>query len=370
MRHFTIIVPVFQIASIFNMFIESLCKSLTRPCDLIFINDGSPIDIEPIVNKYKSTNNFIKNLNIIKNEKSMGCAKSLNNALEMISEISDFIVFMDSDLIVQNRWQNQLEESFYLENVGIVGGVLLYPQTGGIQCCGITYGESIGRHLFLNANPDVLNEMSIIEIQATVFAFCAIRYTAIKETGLLDDSFFNGYEDLDYQMRVRSLGFRTIINTNIRHYHWERSNGIHREFNRKNNLGRFWHKHGNNIVCDIWDFIFPQIKKISAEKKYIGIDICESRSDASFFWKELNSRSNITISKVYDYSGMCGDNQSIWLPQLFHSSGFTSTQPYLFFCDQFIRLLDNKYWWNLRQNFCLNDIIVDIYGNVMNFSSL
>lgn len=98
-------------------------------------------------------------------------------------------------------------------NVGIIGCMLLYPQTGGIQCCGITFQDNVGRHLYLNSRPEKIYLDTFQDVQCTIFAFCAIRYCAIKKAGYLNEDFYNGYEDWDYQMRIKQFGYSAIIDT-------------------------------------------------------------------------------------------------------------------------------------------------------------
>lgn len=228
-----------------------------------------------------------------------------------------------------------------------------------------------GRHLFLNAPLSALDCMNNIEIQTTVFAFCAIRYQAVQLTGYLDEKFFNGYEDWDYQFRVRKNGFKAITDMRIQHFHWEKSNGIHRNYNRKGNLGRFWYKHGKDIKEDLCIFLQSGIEKVfRTDNKYKLIDLCETRTVAHTVCDWLFSSEQVQISGLQSLSNLCGNQQTIWLPEIMHSQSFREADSYLFLCDHYIRLLDNKYWWTLRQRYCADDKIIDLYGNVMPFHIL
>ena len=43
---------------------------------------------------------------------------------------------------------------------------------------------------------------------------------------------------------------------------------------------------------------------------------------------------------------------------------------FIFLCDQFVRLLNNDYWWKLRQNYNSDDIIMDLNSNILDFKEL
>ena len=367
MFKFSIIIPVFQNHNIFSLFIHSLLDSLEEKTQIILINDASPEEVSKEICNLKQIRNNVFSIQTITHETSMGCAKSINEAFLLAK--GEFIVLMDSDVIVKKNWQKTVIKSFSTPEIGCVGGVLLYPQTNGIQCCGITYTCGTGRHLKLNAPPESVGN-NIYEVQASVFAFLTIKIEVINKIGFLNDQFFNGYEDWDYQMRIRQAGYKIIINPIIQFYHWEKSNGVHRAYNRKSNLGIFWKKHGYFIKEDLWDFIFPQINRLTDKNDFIGIDICSSRLDAETFWRQAAKRAPGLISDFLDYSYQIEDNKPIWLLDILHYDFFRTSSKFLFLCDNFVQLTGNYYWIKLRERYCQNDIIVDLYGNVISFMDL
>jgi len=371
-KKITIITPVFQTADIFTLFLEAMAETLIVPTHIIFINDGSPDIINTMITDFGRKIENVHEITLIKNQNNIGCSKSINKALEIIHPNCDIVVFIDSDIILNGDWQKQIINSLNKPCIGIVGGILLYPQTGGIQCCGISFNNTVGRHTYLNARLDNLKLDGEFEVQSTIFAFCAIKYDAIKQVGLLDEQFYNGYEDWDYQFRVRKYGYKAIINTNIIHFHWEKSNGLHRAINRKSNLGRFWLKHGNAVSNDFWIFLFKQLnEKINKHiKQYIGINLCGLRDESEQFWLQVKLQTNIELADMYDYANLCNTDHAIWLPQILDSGSVSNNKPYLFLCDNFVRLLDNDYWYQLRQRYCIDDIVVDLYANSMLINEL
>lgn len=362
---FCLIIPVLQTEKILRLFIDSLFKSLQYTSTIIFVDDGSSQASKNILLESKNIKNeFVARIEIIENEKPLGCAKSINKALTILPDC-DIVTFLDSDLILTENWQKYVLESFKNQNVGIVGGMLLYPQTNGIQCCGITFNNSVGRHLFLNNKPEIIVLNEDFEIQATVFAFCNIKYSAVKNVGNLDERFFNGYEDWDYQFRIRRQGWLAVTNPKIRIYHWETSCGPHRTFNRKSNLGLFWSKHSIYVQNDISKYIVESI--VFLRDKYIVIDLCEGRAEIDVI-KQTLIDANI-ISEYLDFSYIVSQ-EAIWLPQVFNSTFYLNNRPIIYLVDNFLKLLDNQYWWSLRSNICNKDVIVDLYGNVLPFKVL
>ena len=370
---FSIIVPVFQTPSILKIFLDSLSNTIEFKTQIIFINDGSGQTVTELLNQFYLSNNKICDVTIIEHEHSLGCAKSINEAMTKVLPTCEVVVFMDSDLILTSKWQIRLKNDFESNSgVGIIGCTLLYPQTGGIQCCGISFQNGVGRHLYLNSNPEKLDLDTFLNVQCTIFAFCAIRNSAIKKAGYLNEDFYNGYEDWDYQMRVKQLGYSVVIDTKLIQNHWEKSNGSHRDFNRKGNIARFWSLHHANIQNDLFLYIQKGLKKHSTKNNYsyILIDLCEARTEADCISSCLIENKLLDIIEYIDLSILCKNNLSIWLPEILDSSFYMQNVPFIFLCDQFVRLLDNSYWWNLRKNYNTNDLIIDLNSNVLNFKDL
>lgn len=367
MFRFTIIIPVFQQFNIFDLFITSLLKSIEYSTQIILIDDNSPQDVAYKIKELSEKSNEEVYIEFIRHEYNYGSSKCINEALPMIK--GEIVAIIDSDTIISEKWQSVIINTLKDTWIGGIGAVLLYPQTNGIQSCGITYTYGTGRHLMLNASPKNLYN-HVYEVQASIFAFFVTTADVISKVGMLDTSFFNGYEDIDYQMRIRKLGYKIVIQPQLQFYHWEKSNGFHREYNRRSNLGVLWKKHGDFIKEDLWDFIFQQFSVKQTEPSYIGVDLCASRRDAVAFWENVAKMNAELITQCIDYSYSVEDAMPIWLLQIIHYDFFRTPEPILFLCDNFVQLLGNDYWLKLRERYSQKDIIVDLYGNVIEFSTL
>lgn len=367
MFKFTIIIPVFQQINIFDLFITSLLKSIEYSTQIILIDDHSPQNVADKI-KTLSQHSYDKiYIESVRHEYNCGSSKCINEALSMIK--GKIVAIIDSDTIISENWQSVIVDTLHDKEIGGIGAVLLYPQTNGVQCCGITYTLGTGRHFMLNASPrNLFNH--IYEVQSSIFAFFVTTIDVIRKTGMLDTCFFNGYEDIDYQMRIRKQGYKIVIQPRLKFYHWERSNGLHREYNRRSNLGILWKKHGDFIKEDLWDFIFQQFSEKQIGNAYVGIDLCASRQDAVAFWEHVAKMNSGLISQHIDYSYSVEDSMSIWLLQIIHYDFFRTPEPILFLCDNFVQLLGNDYWLKMREKYSKSDIIVDLYGNVIEFNAL
>lgn len=364
---FDIIVPVYQTKNILQLFYESLIATITIQSNIIFIDDKSPTETYDYLEYLKNTSSPFCTIEVIHHTQTMGSSVCINDGFKKAS--GEFVVTIDSDVIMQKNWQEELLKSFQDDTVGCAGGILLYPQTGGLQSCGIVFSNSTSRHLFLNSSPKRLEKYNDLSVQSTIFAFCAIRKKVIENIGLMDTEFFNGYEDLDYQLRIKESGYKIIINKNIQLYHWEKSNGIKRNWNRKSNVGLLWKKHSSNIISDLWYYLEREMASFSfTGSKYYCVDCCQTRTDANIAVKILEKFVNLMT--VIDCSYLCDENKSIWIPEILNSDIYRHPVPIIFLCENFVQLRDNKYWYDLRKSVYQTDIIIDLYGNVLSFSDI
>ena len=362
----TIVVPVFQEAAILDLFLESLWRTVDVPSRLFLINDGCSGDAAAVLRRWVDQSHSYLCPELITHDVPLGAARSRNEALRKLE--GEIVFFVDSDVVLTPGWQTDFIETLNTApNIAAVGAVLVYPQTGGIQHCGIAFTEDIGRHLYLNARPDVL-PTDPYPVQAVVSALCTFRRDAIERAGSMDETFFNGYEDFDHILRIRELGGEVLVQPKIRAYHWELSSGPHRPLNQKRNLGRFWRLWGGAIRPDFARFLHRRLDCLSGDRaplRVSGIDLSSDRGDAPGFWSAMRESSRLEIERVTDLSFLLTLQPAVWLPRVLGRDGHLSRDRYLFFVDNFVCLLGNDYWLGLRQAVRDDDVVVDLYSNAL-----
>lgn len=368
MKKFSLVIPVFQTPGILRLFLESLEKTLEYESQIIFIDDASPKESKKLLVNFKDKNHS-HDIIIITHQTCKGCVYNINKAFNLV--YGEYTVMLDSDIILNTGWQSKLLDTFEMsKNVGAIGAKLVYPQSRGIQNCGLVFSECMIKHLFfLSSQSSIKETEKLIKVQSTVFAFCAIPTKIIHEIGKLDNQFFNGNEDVDYQLRIGKKGYNIYVNTEIEVLHWEKSNGIHRKFNQRNNLCNIWKKHSDFIRPDLFDFITKRLSSlISSNEDFVLVDFSESKVDSNKLILLL--KENFSLLAVDDFSYCCNASNPIWLPELLYGDHLCLKKRYIFLCDTFIQLCENQYWHDLRKPINDNDLIIDFNGNVILFSEL
>jgi GT2 family glycosyltransferase len=357
-----------------ELFFRSLWSTITNGTKIVLVDDGSEGDVRNLVAHSQPAHLRDCETLFIEHVSPRGSASCLNEALAHVE--GDVVYIVDTDVLLLKDWQDDLRKSLEANPChGAVGATLIYPQTGGIQHCGIAFSRDVGRHLFLNARPQWIPSQPF-KVQAVVFALCAIKRQVIEVIGQVDEEYYNAYEDLDYFLRMRRSGYVVLANTAIKSYHWELSDGPHRSINRKRNLGRFWRLWGGYIEEDIWLFIEAALKDALASNSDVAthelrvIDLCEERPEARRFQQTLTLLTSVRIADYYDLSYKVGHQQEIWLPQTLGVDGHRVSDQYLFLVDNFVRLLGNRYWIELRATYRNDDLVADLHGNVVKLQEL
>jgi hypothetical protein len=369
----TIAVPIQQDKNILDFFLHSAVDSIPPHIELSLIVDGKQPAVMRVIEEHIqafAAQNVA--LTVAGTDTPGGWERCIN--WSMRNRRGAHFATVDSDVILTGDWAEALFSHFSTgSRIGAVGGLLLYPQTGGIQHCGIAFSEDGAKHVYLNAKPNSLPDAPYA-VQSVIGAMCALSEGAIQAAGEFDEGFFNAYSDFDYCMKIRTAGFQVVVDPRAIGYHWERSNGIHRNFSRRSNLARFWRRWGNALQPDLWDFVGQSIKKHLATQSspmpaYQALDLAASRADARMCWERIPTM-GLQVSSVQDHSADIPDDGDIWLPRILGSDGHRSNQPFLILVDNFVRLLGNKYWSELRAPYGMNDMVLDLYGNIIEFQTL
>jgi N-acetylglucosaminyl-diphospho-decaprenol L-rhamnosyltransferase len=99
------------------------------------------------------------------------------------------------------------EVSFYR----MVGLSKLFPKS-----------RRFGRYNLTYLDPD-----EVAEVDSVVGAFMLVRAEALKQVGLLDESFFMYGEDLDWAYRIKKVGWKVYYNPEVTVLHYKRAASRH-----------------------------------------------------------------------------------------------------------------------------------------------
>ncbi|MCM8808169.1 MAG: glycosyltransferase family 2 protein, partial [Candidatus Omnitrophica bacterium] len=224
---------------------------------------------ESLKQKYYEFKKFYEkkfnNIKFFESDKNLNFSKA-NNFLSKYAK-GDYLLLINDDVILVNK-VNTIKEMLdcfkRYENVGVVGARLIYPNDK-IQHAGVGFTENKPQHLwwgFNDLHPSVMKER---EFQAVTFALAMIKKDVWEKLGgLLEpekDDFEYYYEDIDFCLRARELGYKIFYcpNAVAIHYGSLTAKKVVNINEALKNLPNFMSKWKDKIKVDYYDFMNEKI---------------------------------------------------------------------------------------------------------------
>jgi O-antigen biosynthesis protein len=193
------------------------------PYNIVLVDNNTP-EKEVADNFYKSISESIQNVFIIRNKENMGFPYACNQGAKR--KFSPLLYFLNSDVILKKDAIVNLVKAMDDPKIGIVGTKLVFPDSatglkqdtairpaGKVQHVGLcTNIRGDFYHVFIGWSPDHPKVMKVWEVYAVTGAALMTRRKLFDQVG----GFYLGYglgtyEDLDYCLAVRELGYNVII---------------------------------------------------------------------------------------------------------------------------------------------------------------
>lgn len=183
---------------------------------VVIVDDGS--NVSPSY-YYKFSSMIPGGYVFIKNEQNMGFANTVNNGLKYaIDNGYDYGVLVNNDIELIGPFLNQMHKCYdAFDKLFLWGPRLLYP-SGLIQSAGYeinSEGEvkEYDKHNHILTQPGTSNESKFV--LGITGAFMGIDLAKTKDTGLLDESYFLAYEDVDYCLNSWSKGYWNFYDSTV-----------------------------------------------------------------------------------------------------------------------------------------------------------
>ena len=136
----------------------------------------------------------------------------------------DFLLFLNDDVEgVPTNWLNDLTAIAEQSDVGAVGPVLLL-ENDLIQHAGHSYHDGNPWHIFCHetVGPRDFGDFFVDHEMSGITAACLLqRRTVWEEVGGFSETLPNNFNDVDYCLKVSSLGYRIVLCSSARLVHFE-----------------------------------------------------------------------------------------------------------------------------------------------------
>ncbi|HMO05539.1 MAG TPA: glycosyltransferase [Kiritimatiellia bacterium] len=150
---------------------------------------------------------------------------SANNNQAAIVARGRLLCLLNNDTVVTPGWLEAMVRVMdRLSGIGVLGNCHLYPDSGKIQHAGMAFDDT---DFPLHLNPGIDRTTPAAtrerEFQAVTFACVMIPADTYRALHGLDESYRNGFEDVDFCLRARAAGYRVVYTPSSVIYHYGQS---------------------------------------------------------------------------------------------------------------------------------------------------
>jgi GT2 family glycosyltransferase len=153
------------------------------------------------------------------------------------------VLFLNNDAYPLDDALTPLARAFDLEEVAIAGGALFF-EDGATQGAGFVVLPNAHWHYYCRNLPSTLNDVTQSRDAIGVSgAAMAVRTAWFLEGGGFDESYINGFEDVDLCMRAREKGraIRYVADARFAHYEGASAGRFDRESENERQFYGRWH---------------------------------------------------------------------------------------------------------------------------------
>jgi|GEM_PF-2329754 len=239
----SIIIPVYNRSRLTQECLEAISATNDKTSYEVIIVDNHSTDETP-----KLLEAIEGDVTILRQSSNRGFAAACNIGARVAS--GQFLVFLNNDTQPASGWLDALVSCAREDaNIGAVGAKLLYPE-GDVQHAGVAFNDRhIPYHIFqhFTANHDAVNEKR--DMKAVTAACMLVPAALFREVGGFDEGYKNGFEDVDFCLRLGETKRRIVYCPQSTVMHREEASEGRKQFDREN-LERFLAAWGNRIQPD------------------------------------------------------------------------------------------------------------------------
>lgn len=175
----------------------------------VILIDNDPlewVDFEPV----------LPGIQVIRTKENLGYAGAVN--LGIAAAKGSFYFLVNNDTEINSNLIPNLLACFEDPNVGAVCPVIrYYDRPDMIQYAGLTAINSFtGRNKMLKTLPEGNRETSFFHGAAVM-----LSANAVSKAGLMSESYFLFYEELDWSLQIKDAGYKIVVSPNAFIYHKE-----------------------------------------------------------------------------------------------------------------------------------------------------
>jgi GT2 family glycosyltransferase len=263
----SIIIPVFNCADFTDRCLQALFNSSGENLsfEVIVVDNASSDHTAAVLEKWADR------IRILRNAENLGFARANNQGAHLAR--ADFLVMLNNDTEVKTGWLEALVRCQRQTGAALVGARLYYPN-GHLQHGGVAIYQMDDKPHAIYTN--MSSGMEGFErltgrrraFQIVTAACWLVRKNIWEKLEGFDEAFINGYEDVDFCLRLGELGEKVYYEPKAEIVHHEsRSPGRSRHATHNEEIlfsrwrGRWRHDHHHYLADDGLIFVDDKMRK-------------------------------------------------------------------------------------------------------------
>ena len=225
----SIVIPVFNQVELTRPCLDALRQTIQGvPYEVVVVDnassDGTPELLATLESPFQS----------IRNEENLGFARACNQGA--MAAQGEYLLFLNNDTSPLPKWLAPmlrcLEE---FPDAGIIGSKLLFPQDELVQHAGIVITRNCLAYHVYSGFPSNSPEVNVRRAYPAVTGACLlVRRTLYNLLEGFDEVFLNGFEDVDFCLRARELGYKSVYCPDSALYHYTSMTEGRNAYDREN----------------------------------------------------------------------------------------------------------------------------------------
>lgn len=227
MLDYSIVIPVFNKSAFTKRCLESLTLTIgdAGRGEVIVIDNASTDETPEMLKAFPW-------VRVVRNERNVGFAGANNQGAQLAN--GRLLLLLNNDTEAHPGWLDRMLETAADSTVGVVGARLLFPNNT-VQHAGVVVGpvffsrlNFVAHHINYKAVGDDPRVVGVRDVSIVTGACLLTPRNLYLRLGGLDEAFWNGYEDVDYCLKVRREGLRVVYDGRASLYHFESQSGAQR----------------------------------------------------------------------------------------------------------------------------------------------
>ena len=207
----SIVTPLYNRLDLTQAFVSALPASLPSGVEweCLLVDDGSTDGTREWLGSVPPP------FRALHHERNLGFAAAINHGARAAR--GEVLALLNNDLVLSPGWLPPMLAALRAPRVGLVGNVQRRVADGALDHAGIAV-DAAAKLAHVRALPR--RAQGVCPVFAVTAACCLVRRADFVEFGGFDDTFANGGEDVDFALKLRARGRRTVVclDSVVRHH--------------------------------------------------------------------------------------------------------------------------------------------------------